>query len=118
MLQFKHSHESRLRYFYIAHLAHTFLTFLLFFQQFTLTRNITTVTLRSYVFTYSTNVFAGNYLRSDSSLYGNLKLLAGDKLFKLLADFPSKFSCPVLVYKCGKCINHFTVYKNIKPYQF
>jgi hypothetical protein len=44
LFNFQHSHKRFLRNFYVTYLPHAFLSFLLFFQEFTLTRDIATIT--------------------------------------------------------------------------
>ena len=80
LVNFKNGHKSFLRYFNISHLTHTLLTLLLLFQQFTLTRNITTITFRQHVFPDSADIFSGHDLLTNGRLYGDLEHLTWDQL--------------------------------------
>src|SRR5688572_9500119 len=75
-VQFQYRQECFLRDLYVTNLAHPFLTFLLFFQEFTFPRNIPTVAFGQYVFPESRYCIADNDLLPASRLNGNFKHLA------------------------------------------
>src|SRR5690606_3725418 len=78
IIQFKNRHKRFLRNFYISYLAHAFLSFFLFFQQFSLPRNITPVTFCRNIFSKGFNGFARDYFCADGRLDWNIKLLPWD----------------------------------------
>ena len=66
-------------YLDVANLLHAFLASLLLFQQFALTAHVTAVALGQHVLTHLLDGFAGDDLRADSSLNGDIELLEKQK---------------------------------------
>src|SRR5690606_15836238 len=89
LVYFQHCHERLLRNFYRSDLTHAFLSFLLLLQQFSLTRDVTAVTLRDYVLTDCADRFTRNNFLSDSCLNGDLKHVSRNQLLQLLTKFPA-----------------------------
>ena len=74
-IQFKNGHKCLLRDLYIAYLAHSLFPFLLFFQQLSLSRNISPITFGGYILTQCFYGLPGNNFSADGGLYRNIKLL-------------------------------------------
>ena len=77
VIQFQHGQKCFLRNFYVADLAHSFLPFLLFFQEFPFSGNIAAIAFGGYILAHGTDVFAGDNFGADCGLNGDLELLAG-----------------------------------------
>src|SRR4030088_722335 len=92
IIQFQHCQERFLRHFHITNLAHAFLAFFLFLQQFSFTADITTVTFGGNIFAHGADGFPGYYFCANTCLYSNLELLAWYQFFQFLTKLPSKFS--------------------------
>ncbi|MBA7585348.1 Elongation factor 4 [subsurface metagenome] len=71
---------------------------ILFLQQFSLSCNITPITLGSYIFPQSFYCFAGNNFRSDCRLDRNIKLLPWNKFFELYTHFTAQCICIILMH--------------------
>ena len=80
-IQLQYSQKSFLWHFYITYLSHSLFTFFLFFQQFSLTADITAITFCGNIFAHGADIFTGYNLGSYSGLYRNLELLAWYQLF-------------------------------------
>ena len=65
IIQFQNTHKRFLRDLYISDLTHTFFTFFLFLQKFSLSGNIATVTFCQYVFAHRTNSLTRNDFSTD-----------------------------------------------------
>jgi hypothetical protein len=78
VIKLQYCQEGILGNFYAADLLHAFFACLLFFQQFPFTRDITTITFGSDIFTQGPNRFTSNNFLAYGSLNGHLKLLAGN----------------------------------------
>lgn len=89
-VKFQNGEEGFLRNLDRANLLHALLTFLLFFEKFALTGDVTAVTFRCNIFTDSLDCLAGNDFSSDCSLYGNIELLTRNKFFQFLAHATSE----------------------------
>src|SRR5690606_5898138 len=96
--------KSLLRHFHISYLAHTLLTFLLFFQKLTLTADVATIAFGSNIFSHGRNIFSRNNFSTYCCLYCNLKLLPWQQLLQFLAKFAAKFLRPAAVYQCTQRI--------------
>jgi len=67
-VQFQYGQKRFLWHFHASYLAHALLTFLLLFQQLTLTGDVTTITLGSNVFAQGADGFAGDDFRANGGL--------------------------------------------------
>ena len=114
LVQFEHCHEGTLRNFYSTDLAHSLLTLLLLLEEFSLTGDITSVTLRSHVLSNSLYSLTGDDLRSDRSLDGDIELLSRDKFLQLFAHLASEVICMVSMNKRRKRIGWITIQENVK----
>jgi outer membrane protein OmpA-like peptidoglycan-associated protein len=65
LIQFENGHKGFLRNFHITYLTHSFLTFLLFLQEFALTADIPAVTFGKYILPHGFHRFTGNYFSPD-----------------------------------------------------
>ena len=83
--------------FYVANLAHALFTFLLLFKELAFTGNVTTVTFCGYVLTNSFHGFTGYNFSTNSSLNGNIELLARNKFFQFFADPATKIISIILM---------------------
>lgn len=99
LVKFEDRHECRLWYLYVSDLAHTFLTFFLFLEEFAFTGDVTTVTLGCNVLADSLDCLTGDDLRSDGCLDRDVKLLARDKLFQFLTHSAAEVVGSVSVYQ-------------------
>jgi hypothetical protein len=59
-IEFQNGRKRFLRHFHLADLAHALFALFLFFEQFTLSRDVTAVTLGQHVFSQCTDCFPGN----------------------------------------------------------
>ena len=99
---------------YIANLFHALLTLLLFFKQFALTADITSVALGSNVFANLLNGFASDNFGSDGSLNSYIKLLTGQKVLELLTHSTAKSDGIVGMSKCGEGIDGLAIEQNVE----
>ncbi len=109
LVKFQYRKEGFLWYFYVSYLLHFFLSFFLLFQQFSFSRNISPITFGCHVFSYCFHCFASNDFDSDTGLYGDVELLAGDEFFQFFAHSSSKGLGIVIMDECGDGIYLFTV---------
>ena len=100
LVKFKNCQESLLRHLDIADLLHALLSSLLFLKQLALAADITTIALGCHILTNLLHRLAGNNLSTDGSLNGNIKLLAGNELFQLLARPAAKGDGIILMSQC------------------
>ena len=105
----QHGEECRLRHLYLPHLTHTFLTGLLFFEQFALTRYVAAVALRRHILTHGLHRLAGDDLGADGGLYGYVELLARNQLLELLAHLAAEVVGVVGIYERRKRIDGLAV---------
>ncbi len=96
---------------------HTFLAFLLLFQQLALTRDIAAVTLSQHVFAQGFNRFSGDDASAHCGLHGDLKLLPGDEFLQALGHALSVGVSGILMDDGTESINAFTVEKNVNLHQ-
>ena len=82
-VEFEHCHKGALGNLDISYLPHAAFAPLLFFQQFSFTGNVSSVTFCSHVFPYSLDCLACNYFCAYRSLNCNIELLAGYKFLNL-----------------------------------
>src|SRR5260221_9799263 len=82
----EHREERLLRDLDAADLLHPLLALLLLLQQLALTRDVAAVALGDHVLAHRLDGFAGNDLRSDRRLDGDLELLARDLLTQPLDE--------------------------------
>src|SRR5882762_3014097 len=115
-IQFQDSQESFLRYFYITDLAHTLLPFLLFFQQLTLTADVTAITFGRNILTQGADGFTCDDLGADGCLDGDLELLTWQQLFQLFAELSAEVRAPGAVDQGAERIHFIPVQKNIHFY--
>jgi hypothetical protein len=81
IIQLEHGEEGFLGHFHVADLAHTFLSFFLFFEEFPLPCDVAAVTFGGDVFPDGLNGFAGDDLGANGRLYGDIELLARNQFF-------------------------------------
>ena len=113
-IQLQHAHECLLRDLYIADLAHTFFTFLLFFQKLSLTGDITAIAFGQYILAHCLDRLSGNYLAADGCLNRDFKQVARDFIFKLLAHLSAPLVSRIRKYDKGQRIHLFTVDQDIQ----
>ena len=82
LVQLEDGHEGTLRNFDCADLAHALLSLLLLLEEFSLTRDVTSVTLRSNVLSHSLHSLAGDDFCSDCSLDRDIELLTRNQLLE------------------------------------
>ena len=99
IIEFENCHECLLGHFHIAHLAHAFFPFLLFFKQLAFPGDITPVAFSGNVFAEGFNCFTGNDFGTNTCLDGNVELLTGDELSQLGANTFAEIVGIVAVYK-------------------
>ena len=114
LIQLENCHEGTLRNFYSTDLAHPLLTLLLLLKKFSLTADITTITLRSNILAHGLDCLTGNDLCSYRCLDGDIELLAWDKFLELFAHLASEIICMVCMDKRRKGIGWIAVQKDIK----
>ena len=95
LVKFENRHKGALRNLNGTDLSHSLLTLLLFFEELSLTRDVTTVTLCGNVLADSLYSLTSNDLRSDSRLDSDVELLPWDKFLELLAHLASEVVCMV-----------------------
>src|SRR5699024_2936234 len=98
-------------------LAHPLLSFLLFFQQLSLTGNITAVTLGKYIFPQRLYCLSGNDLASDCRLNRNLKKLSWDFFFQLFAHLSASVIGRTGEHNKGQCVYFFFIHQNVQLHQ-
>ena len=113
-VEFQNSEEGLLRHLHIADLFHTLLTAFLLLQQLALTRHVATVALGGHILANLLDGLAGNDFRSDSSLNGNIELLARNEFLQFLAHAATQCNCIVLMRKRRQGIDGFSVEQNIE----
>src|SRR5690554_65195 len=109
--------ESFLWYFHITHLFHALFTGLLFFQQFFLAADITTITLGQYIFTQCLDVGSGNYLSANGSLNGHIIHLSRNQFFHFFCQNPAFGSGLVTVHNQCQSIHPVTVDQHVQTCQ-
>src|SRR6218665_342088 len=90
VVQFQNGHKCFLRNLYVSNLTHTFFTFFLFLEKFTLTGNISTITFGSYVFSQGFDGFTSDDFSTNRSLNRNVELLSWNWFTQFLGNFLSE----------------------------
>ena len=114
LIEFQHGKEGFLRHFHVAYLLHALFTSLLLFKEFALTAHVTSVALGGDVLTHGLNSFARNNFGTYGSLYGYLKLLAGDKLLQFLAHAASQLVSVIEVSQRREGIHRLAIKQNVQ----
>ena len=99
-------------------MSHTLFALLLFLKKFSLTGDITSITLGCHVFADSLYCFPGNDFGSYGCLDGYVELLARDEFLEFLADFPAEIVGVVHVYERRQCIGRLSVEQYVEFDQF
>ena len=114
LIQFEDGEEGFLGDFDVADLFHTFLAAFLFLEQFALTAHVAAVTLGKHVLADLLDRLAGDDLRADSRLNGDVELLTGQQLFEFLAHAASEIHSVVAVGEGRERIHLFAVEEDIQ----
>src|SRR2546429_3983565 len=85
-VDFEYGQKGFLRNVDPAHTLHPLLSFLLFFQELSLARDISSITFGNDVLFHGPYRFTSNDLASDGGLYGDFEELARNQLFHLLNE--------------------------------
>ena len=109
----QYGQERFLRNFYRTDLLHSFLSLFLFFQQFTLTGDIASITFRRHVFTDSLDRLTSDDLCAYRRLDSDIELLARDQLFQFLAHTTSESNAIIHVRQCRQSVYRLTVQQDI-----
>ena len=117
LIQLEDGHEGTLRDFDCADLAHALLSLLLLLEEFSLTRDVTSVTLRSNVLSHSLHSLAGDDLRSDCGLDRDIELLPWDEFLELLAHLASEVICMVCMDQRRKRIGWVTIEEDVELHE-
>ena len=93
IIKLQHSKKCFLRHFHISDLAHSFLTFFLFFQQFTFTADITTITFGGNIFTHGEMFSLATTLAPMAAWMAIWNCWRGNKFFQFFAKLAAKILC-------------------------
>ena len=113
-VEFEDGEEGFLWYFDVTDLFHALLASFLFLQQFALAAHVAAVTLGEDILAYLLDRLAGDDLRTDSRLNGDVELLTGQELFEFLAHAASEIDGVVAVGEGRERIDLFAVEKDIQ----
>ena len=105
-------------YLHVADLAHAFLTFLLFFEQLALARDVAAVAFGSHVFTNGFYCLSRNDFGSDGCLDGDVELLPRYQLFQFFAHLASEIVGVLGIDERRKRVDRFAVQQNVQFGQF
>ena len=97
LIEFEHCHKCALRHLHGSYLAHSLLALLLLFEQFALTRDITSITLGCNILANLLNCLTGNDFGAYCSLNRNIELLARDEVLQLDTHLAAEIIGIVLV---------------------
>jgi hypothetical protein len=106
---FEGGQKRTLWYLDIAYHTHTFFALLLFLEEFSLSGNITAVTLSGNIFSEGRYGRAGNNFPADSALNSDFELLFRDFVFQPFANPEGSFPGVVMMDKNGERVNLFAV---------
>src|ERR1700704_6188965 len=101
LLRFQHLNKGFLRNIDASDALHPLFSFLLFFQQLALSRNITAVTFCRHVFAQRRNAFTRDDFTADRSLNRDLIKLARNYFFKLRCQLSSPTLSAIFVHNGG-----------------
>ena len=116
-IKFEDGKEGLLRHLYVADLLHALLAAFLFFEQLALAGDVAAVALGQDVLAHLLHRLAGDDLRTDSGLDGDVELLTGEQLLELLAHAAAEGLGVVEMRQRGEGVNGFAVEQDVELHQ-
>ncbi len=116
-VEFEDGEEGLLGNLYPAYLLHTFFALLLLLEELALSGDIATIALGSDILADGFDSFARDHLSADSSLDGDIELLARDEFLELFTHPSAELHRVVGMSECGEGIYTLAIEEDIEFYE-